>query len=83
MPNPEGTRLNSFLHSVRFPLLSEDGVVYSICTQSVDVSDHKRAEDQLRLMLRDDYLHPNGQIPAYEWNFGDGSPAVTTPDTGE
>jgi hypothetical protein len=31
---------------------------------------------QLDLMLRDDYLHPNGQIPAYEWNFGDVNPPV-------
>jgi hypothetical protein len=31
---------------------------------------------QLMLMLRDDYLHPNGQIPAYEWNFGDVNPPV-------
>lgn len=34
------------------------------------------AKDQLMLMLRDDYLHPNGQIPAYEWNFGDVNPPV-------
>ena len=27
------------------------------------------AKDQLELMLRERYLHPNGQIPAYEWNF--------------
>jgi hypothetical protein len=31
---------------------------------------------QLDLMLRNDYLHPNGQIPAYEWNFGDVNPPV-------
>ncbi|OIO60115.1 MAG: hypothetical protein AUJ55_02555 [Proteobacteria bacterium CG1_02_64_396] len=41
-----------FLHSIRFPLLSEDGVVYSICTQAVDVTEHKHAEDQLRLAAR-------------------------------
>lgn len=41
-----------YLHSIRFPLLTEDGVVYSICTQSVDVTEHKRAEDQLRLAAR-------------------------------
>jgi hypothetical protein len=28
------------------------------------------------LMLHDMYLHPNGQIPAYEWNFGDVNPPV-------
>ena len=34
------------------------------------------AKEQLELMLRDDYLHPNGQLPAYEWNFGDVNPPV-------
>jgi len=41
-----------YLHSIRFPLLGEDGTVYSICTQSIDVTDRKRAEDQLRLAAR-------------------------------
>lgn len=31
---------------------------------------------QLRLMLRERYMHPNGQMPAYEWNFGDVNPPV-------
>ncbi|MFM0220469.1 MGH1-like glycoside hydrolase domain-containing protein [Paraburkholderia dipogonis] len=34
------------------------------------------AKEQLDLMLRNDYLHPNGQLPAYEWNFGDVNPPV-------
>jgi hypothetical protein len=34
------------------------------------------AKQQLELMLRERYLHPNGQIPAYEWNFGDVNPPV-------
>ncbi len=34
------------------------------------------AKRQLGLMLRNDYLHPNGQLPAYEWNFGDVNPPV-------
>ncbi|MEU6761701.1 glucosidase [Streptomyces sp. NPDC046853] len=34
------------------------------------------AKEQLELLLRDVYLHPNGQIPAYEWNFGDVNPPV-------
>jgi hypothetical protein len=33
-------------------------------------------KDQLQLMLRERYMHPNGQIPAYEWNFGDVNPPV-------
>jgi hypothetical protein len=31
---------------------------------------------QIELMLSDVYLHPSGQIPAYEWNFGDVNPPV-------
>jgi hypothetical protein len=34
------------------------------------------AKEQLELMLRAFYLHPSGQIPAYEWNFGDVNPPV-------
>lgn len=34
------------------------------------------AKDQLLLLLKDRYLHPNGQIPAYEWNFSDVNPPV-------
>jgi hypothetical protein len=33
-------------------------------------------KEQLQLMLRERYMHPNGQIPAYEWNFGDVNPPV-------
>jgi len=34
------------------------------------------AKRQLRLLLREWYMHPNGQIPAYEWAFGDVNPPV-------
>ncbi len=34
------------------------------------------AKDQLVLMLREWYLHPNGQLPAYEWALGDVNPPV-------
>jgi hypothetical protein len=34
------------------------------------------AKAQLELMLREMYLHPSGQIPAYEWNFSDVNPPV-------
>jgi hypothetical protein len=34
------------------------------------------AKDQLRLLLTRRYLHPNGQLPAYEWNFSDVNPPV-------
>lgn len=34
------------------------------------------AKDQLNLLLREWYMHPNGQMPAYEWNFSDVNPPV-------
>jgi hypothetical protein len=34
------------------------------------------AKEQLKLILRNDYMHPNGQVPAYEWNFSDTNPPV-------
>ena len=43
---------------------------------SLAVVDVDFAKGQLALMLDERYLHPNGQIPAYEWNFGDVNPPV-------
>jgi hypothetical protein len=40
------------------------------------VVDPEFGKEQLSLMVSDRYLHPNGQIPAYEWNFGDVNPPV-------
>ena len=34
------------------------------------------AKSQLDIILREWYQHPNGQVPAYEWNFGDVNPPV-------
>ena len=38
--------------------------------------DPQFAKDQIILMLREWYTHPNGQIPAYEWDFDDVNPPV-------
>jgi hypothetical protein len=38
--------------------------------------DEDFGKQQLDLMLQQHYLHPSGQIPAYEWNFGDVNPPV-------
>jgi hypothetical protein len=38
--------------------------------------DEDFGKQQLELMLGHQYLHPSGQIPAYEWNFGDVNPPV-------
>ena len=38
--------------------------------------DPEFAKDQLLLLLKNRYMHPNGQLPAYEWNFSDVNPPV-------
>jgi hypothetical protein len=43
----------------------------ALCTVDIDF-----AKDQLDLLLDQLYLHPTGQIPAYEWNFSDVNPPV-------
>jgi hypothetical protein len=45
-------------------------------TVALALVDFDFAKEQLLLMLRSLYFHPNGQIPAYEWNFGDVNPPV-------
>jgi hypothetical protein len=45
-------------------------------TVAIGIVDIDFAKEQLDLMLRDVYLHPNGQLPAYEWNFSDVNPPV-------
>ena len=45
-------------------------------TVALGVVDPDFARAQLRLLLRELYLHPNGQLPAYEWNFSDVNPPV-------
>jgi hypothetical protein len=45
-------------------------------TLALSLVDFDFAKDQLLLMLRSLYAHPNGQIPAYEWNFSDVNPPV-------
>jgi hypothetical protein len=45
-------------------------------TIALALVDYDFAKEQLLLMLRSLYSHPNGQIPAYEWNFSDVNPPV-------
>jgi Mannosylglycerate hydrolase MGH1-like glycoside hydrolase domain len=51
---------------------------WDLAFQAVTLSliDIEFAKGQLDLLLSRRYLHPNGQIPAYEWNFGDVNPPV-------
>ena len=45
-------------------------------TLPLSIVDPDFAKQQMELMLRGVYLHPSGQIPAYEWNFSDVNPPV-------
>jgi hypothetical protein len=45
-------------------------------TLPLAIVDPDFAKEQMQLMLRGAYLHPNGQLPAYEWNFSDVNPPV-------
>jgi hypothetical protein len=50
-----------------------DLAFHAIALATVDVG---FAKEQLQLMLEGPYMHPSGQIPAYEWNFSDVNPPV-------
>ena len=50
-----------------------DLAFHTLALSTVDVD---FAKEQLDLLLRQMYLHPAGQIPAYEWNFSDVNPPV-------
>jgi hypothetical protein len=50
-----------------------DLAFHTIALSTVDVD---FAKEQLDLMLQEFFLHPSGQIPAYEWNFSDVNPPV-------
>lgn len=45
-------------------------------TMAFSVVDTEFAKQQLDLMLQEFFIHPTGQIPAYEWNFSDVNPPV-------
>ena len=50
-----------------------DLAFHTLALATVDID---FAKQQLDLLLRQAYLHPTGQIPAYEWNFSDVNPPV-------
>jgi len=45
-------------------------------TVALSLVDPDFAKEQIILLLREWYMHPNGQLPAYEWAFGDVNPPV-------
>ena len=50
--------------------------VQAILTHQLALIDADFAKEQLILLTREWYMRPNGQIPAYEWSFGDVNPPV-------
>jgi len=85
--NPVGSQIrnNEWAHMVNQHIISMpdkweypwyaawDLAFHTIALSTVDVD---FAKEQLDLMLQQSYLHPTGQIPAYEWNFSDVNPPV-------
>jgi hypothetical protein len=52
---------------------SWDLAFHCVTLAAIDMAFAKR---QLTLLVRDWYMHPNGQLPAYEWDFNDANPPV-------
>ena len=50
-----------------------DLAFHAVALSTVDID---FAKEQLEIMLKGLYLHPSGQVPAYEWNFSDVNPPV-------
>ena len=85
MPNPLPVRNHEWFHMVNQHIMSMpdkweypwyaawDLAFHAIALSLVDLD---FAKEQLDLLLQNDYLHPTGQIPAYEWNFSDVNPPV-------
>ncbi len=84
-PNARQMRNSDWFHMVNEQVISMpdkweypwyaawDLAFHTIALSMVDVD---FAKEQLELMLREFFLHPTGQIPAYEWNFSDVNPPV-------
>jgi Glycosyl hydrolase family 63 C-terminal domain len=84
-PGARGMRNSEWFHMVNRHIISMpdkweypwyaawDLAFHTIALSSVDV---EFAKEQLDLMLQEYFIHPTGQIPAYEWNFSDVNPPV-------
>jgi hypothetical protein len=84
-PNAKQVRNSEWSHMVNEHVISMpdkweypwyaawDLAFHTIALSTVDVD---FAKEQLDLMLQEYFLHPTGQIPAYEWNFSDVNPPV-------
>jgi hypothetical protein len=84
-PSARGTRNESWFHMANHDVISMPDTweypwyaAWDLAFHTVPLMmvDPEFAKKQLALMLSPRYLHPSGQIPAYEWNFGDVNPPV-------
>jgi hypothetical protein len=85
LPDGRTVRNREWFHMVNHQILSMpdkweypwypawDLAFHAIALSTVDVD---FAKEQLDLLLQNSFLHPTGQIPAYEWNFSDVNPPV-------
>ena len=85
-PNPPAVRNTAWFHMVAGDVISMPDkweypwfAAWDLAFHCAPLSlvDVDFAKEQVELLLRTRYQHPNGQIPAYEWNFGDVNPPVT------
>jgi len=88
--NPEQIQMTGVRNSAWFHMLTQDVISMpdkweypwfaawdlAFHTLPLAMLDLSFSKAQLKLMLNSMYLHPNGQLPAYEWNFSDVNPPV-------
>ena len=84
-PTQRGTRNDSWFHMFNHDVVSMPDkweypwyAAWDLAFHCIPLAmvDPDFAKNQIDLMLSQEYLHPTGQMPAYEWNFGDVNPPV-------
>lgn len=84
-PHSNHVRNREWFHMVNDEIISMPDkwkypwyAAWDLAFQSIPLAlvDVDFAKKQLDLMLREFYIHPSGQLPAYEWNFSDVNPPV-------
>ena len=84
-PSRRGTRNESWYHMFNHDVVSMPDkweypwyAAWDLAFHCIPLAmvDPDFAKNQIDLMISQDYLHPTGQMPAYEWNFGDVNPPV-------
>ena len=85
MPTRRGSRNESWFHMINHDVISMPDkweypwyAAWDLAFHCIPLAmvDPDFAKNQLHVMLSQLYLHPSGQMPAYEWNFGDVNPPV-------